>query len=229
MTTFLQKAATTPKPSKKDAAASIQSLVQHLNVRGDNDFETFAALAGLYAHFLPPAPKGLKKASTDHFAWVAMAVDPKDRRKYLRYVFADGARIIGADGCAVHIAPDERPAGYYCPSSAQLLWAVGDTQAVGYPGRFPDVDRILAHNEGKSVDVDTLVETQTRELKKGLSINIAAQGASWDVNSRYLEPARAPMQAGDRVIITRHVLRFEMQAFGGCTAIVNGLRTGEQK
>jgi hypothetical protein len=31
------------------------------------------------------------------------------------------------------------------------------------------------------------------------------------------------MQAGDRVIITRHVLRFEMQAFGGCTAIVNGL------
>lgn len=105
------------KPNKTE----IQHLIQTMYEETEDH-----RLAQLYKYFMPAMPKKPKNV----FQWVALAVSTDKTRPYLHKVYSDGENIVATNGHILHLAPDGRPEGFYCPITEEHL--------PDYCGAFPN-------------------------------------------------------------------------------------------
>lgn len=126
---FLTLAYNSPRMTKDKTADFIEDIIR------DGRVPTIDDLAQIYRYMMPARPARLRKNFTP-FEWVAAAAGRDDIRHYLNWVYADGNRIMATDGHRIHIHPDDREPGYYCPAKGELTYGVDY-----HP--YPDADRVI--------------------------------------------------------------------------------------
>lgn len=122
------------KPNKREAQHLLHKLHNNHNLSPN---ETEDALAHLYRYFMPAVPKKPKT----HFDWCALAVDTKDRREMLRYVYVDEKNIVGTNGPRLHVAPNAEhlTPGFYLTNGERVELDPGL--------RYPPYEKILETGE----------------------------------------------------------------------------------
>lgn len=91
-------------------------------------------LVPIYAHLLPKRPTGVLTG----LDWVSLAINPKDIREYLHYIYADGQNVVATDGDRLHTQPSNLPPGFYCPKSRLKLYEIGDKTFPRYARVIPE-------------------------------------------------------------------------------------------
>jgi len=104
------------KVNKPEAYSALESLICGAGGLPGDLQDTFQPyLTQLLAHFLPKVPAKPKTPEQ----WIARGcADQHERREYLRFVYSDGARLIGCNGNRLHVwNTGQYPKGYYEPGT----------------------------------------------------------------------------------------------------------------
>lgn len=174
---FITKVYKHPYRSKAKTAEYIQDLIESGKQPTADD------LAAIYRYMMPARASKLRKNHTP-YEWVAIAAaNDKDKRKYLQWVYADGNRIMASDGHRLHILPDDRTPGYYCPRTQAK---VHDSD--WYP--YPDVDLIvsLPTSGNYSTTQNPAAEVVAGSPKQTTTI-VQLTGTEYTLQDRYFDEA----------------------------------------
>jgi hypothetical protein len=101
------------KPNKREAQRVLQDVY---NTTSDPKLQF--QLAWLYNYFMPAPIKTPKTA----FEWVATACETSGRHAHLRLVHVgDDGFMVATNGQQMHVAPADRPQGWYHPATGELV------------------------------------------------------------------------------------------------------------
>lgn len=176
-----------PKKTSKGMAFEALDEVLTSLAGADIDQDTEAALARLWAHFMPGRVARPKTA----FDWTAKAMATKDERFYLTYFKVTEDKLIATDGHRLHIAQNEDglAPGFY---GHEGVWLEPEDSM-----KYPDIERVTPDPEGSGRE---WLETTTAELEletkytkvsgKDVVLNAYRVGATGPyVNADYLNAA----------------------------------------
>lgn len=189
-TEVLRLASTGKKATKAQIAKLILTMADDPALRGHTD-----DLADLYRYFAPKAPTG--KPTKDPWAWLCQAINPKDARPVLRYVYCDGDHAWATDGHRLHRIADGRAQGLYDPVSQTRMYSVTWQPSEGeHPGAYPDVHRLVERHDYAVVGpaVANLAGQLRSNAVSRLTATVDGEAVeSMHINSAYLAQARAGM------------------------------------
>lgn len=220
--TFIQAAYTAKqgrKPSKEHIATVLSDLAErHPDIMPE--------LAMIYGHYFMPGKPTAKKATTDPWAWLALAINPKDVREYLQFIYVRAGVATATDGHRLHQVQIDAPDGYYCPRTFDRVHALDWAH-------YPDVARVIP--DTKTMESDTLarVDAVARGIIHGATVvDLVVQDMTPDgyrvcsVNSAYWEQATAPGNGAGMVYYKgeRDSLRVDLPTWPGALAIVMPVR-----
>jgi len=131
-------------PDNKTNKKAVVNIIKDLLFSGEYDDKLSAEKqAALYKFCLPPRKT---KPKTD-FEWVAKAVNPKEIREYLRFVYSDGEYIYGTNGYIAH----RFKTGNYEPGFYTLQGVKTDCDLT-----YPDISRVIPKDLLDSCEYKTL-------------------------------------------------------------------------
>ena len=150
------------KPNKRDAQAKIVELAERYP-------DAMLELSELYTYFRPPQPKKPRSA----FEWVAKAVNTKDVRPYLRYVYVTSAWVTATDGHRMHRAPNAEglTPGWYLVS--------GERVTDDAPDHYPDIERVIPRVDGTRALPVAFEDLERVERGEGLGPVVKLPGDDW--------------------------------------------------
>ena len=128
----------------------------------DNDL-----VAEAYAYVISQSETRPERLNTP-FKWVASATTgADDPRYYLRYIKADGKRLIATNGIRIHMARDYRKPGYYIPSNGQFMCHLSEMD-------YPRLNNLIQQPSAlyRIRDVRRRVESTVDDAKTWIRVDI---------------------------------------------------------
>lgn len=206
------------KPSKTHVADVLASLAEkHPDIMPE--------LAMVYGHFFMPGKAPAKKASTDPWAWLALAINPKDIREYLQFIHVKDGVASATDGHRLHQVRVDSPDGHYCPRTFALVHPLGWHN-------FPDVARVIPDTETMESVTLARVQTLARGVTHGVTVVDLVDDTTPDghrvcsANADYWAHATAPAQGAGMVHYRgdRDTVRVDLPTWPGALAVVMPIR-----
>lgn len=181
------------KPSKTDVGHTLARLAEsHPDIMPD--------LAEMYGHFFMPGKAPAKKAATCKWSWLALAINPKDIRDYLRFIHVKDGVASATDGHRLHQVWVDALDGYYCPRTFVPVHPL-DWQS------YPDLTKVIP--DPKTMESVTLarVQTSARTISRdAMVVDLVAEDTTphvhriCSVNADYWAHAIAPARGEEGVV-----------------------------
>lgn len=174
--------------NKKEAFGLVTSLTKRVRLTDDQ-------LESLYKYFMPNTPA---KAKTPE-QWVALAVNPKEIREYLRYLIVRTGVMYGTDGHRIHFIPTDLLDGDYHPVTLNKVEGVPPV---------PNIAAIIPYTPFKAeYKLSNLVGVTADEKIEYLMLD------EFRFNKKYIMQA---VNGGDVVNITHHDKKDRLAPIRGC-------------
>jgi len=159
------------KPSRKEAFQIIMNLKRsEFSDLHDNEIDS------LINYFAQPIPKIAKTAEQ----WVCKAINEKESRGYLRYMFVENGVAYGSDGSRLHWCNTTKDNGFYDPKT---LLQVNYTSA-----KYPDMKRLTGIKFTGCLN-PSFDDIETVIIKGYQCYLLNAETLSIAINSCYLDDA----------------------------------------
>lgn len=203
------------KPSKQHIAETLANLAEVYP-------DALPHLAMIYGHYFMPGKAPAKKASTDPWVWLALAINPKDAREYLHFIHVKDGVASAADGHRLHQVRVDAPDGHYCPRTFTLVHPLGWQN-------YPDVARVIPNPETMESAPLARVQTSARDATVvDLAVDdMTPEGCRvCSVNADYWAHATAPAQGAGMVHYKGALdsVRVDLPTWPGALAVVMPIR-----